>query len=98
MNDKKDGSLRRSIANSNLNKYSSILKSSKKCNNVKANLQANFHGTCNDSYSFTFYVDIASTPIKRLPRSSTPKANHVKQNENKKYQIIHMQLKRLSFL
>ena len=95
MNDQKDIYLRRSMANSNLKNFCD----GKQLKNLKKKkFKLDDANLIDDNFSFTFYVDIASTPIKRLPRSSTPNSRSIKKSDNKpKYQIIHMEIKRLSF-
>jgi hypothetical protein len=99
MNEQKEILLRRSLANSNLKNFTSKSDGKPLKNLQKKKFKFHDANTLDEDFSFTFYVDIASTPIKRLPRSSTPNSRSCnKKIENKpKYQIIHMQFKRLSF-
>jgi hypothetical protein len=83
MNDKNSRTLKRFIAKSNL-KNQKLPRQSQL--NGQLNLKLN---DSNTNYSFSFYVDIASTPIKRLPRSSTPNAKQTicKIKDNRKQTI-----------
>ena len=94
-NYKKERALRRSIAKTNL-VYASLItiktKTTTTTNKSKKN-QFQSNVLLNESSS-SFYVDIASTPIKRLPRISTPVSKEKKKIEKT---IIQINFKRLSF-